>query len=191
MKLPSLLFVALALPACTPPPLLSSGAEVAPQSDLVAPEKRRVAVELAQRLTQPAEPVPLPAKLPQPFSPPNFDQPDPEELRAAAAAAAKAGGPAPAGGTAGGDQPARQAGDREVLESLAAKLQPKGTFVFNGAPLLLIGNNRFEIGAHFIVTDNASGHDYELELVAIASTTFTLRYHSEEITRPIKPGKTK
>ena len=172
-------------------PLHSFGAEAAVESDLVAPEKRRASVELAQRLTQPPVPAALPAKVPQPFSPPNFDQPDPEELRAAAEAAAKAGGAAAAGGAAGGDQPARQAGDREILESLAAKLQPSGTLVFNGAPLLLIGKNRFEIGAHFIVTDNASGKDYELELVSISSTTFTLRYHGEEITRPIKPGKSK
>ena len=187
MKLRPPLF-ALALLAC---PLPSWGADAAPPSDLVSPEKRRATVELAQRLTQPPVPVPLPAKLAQPFSPPNFDQPDPEELRAAAAAAAKAGGTATAGGggAANPDQPARQAGDREVLESLAAKLQPSGTLMLRGAPQLIIGKNRFEIGAHFIVTDNATGRDYELELVSIASTTFTLRYHSEEITRPIKPGK--
>ncbi len=182
----------LAIAALLPLPLLSMRAASAPLSDIVSPEKRHAAVELAQHLTQPADPAPLPAKLPQPFNPPDFDQPDPEELKAAAAAAAARGASvvqAGGGGAGGADQPARPAGDREVLEGLAAKLQPSGTFVLNGVPLLIIGKNRFQIGDHFIVTDNAAGHDYELELVAIASTTFTLRYHSEEITRPILSRK--
>ena len=52
-------------------------------SDLVSPEKRRSVVEQAQRLTRSPEPVPLPTDVPHPFNPPNFDQPDPEEIRAA------------------------------------------------------------------------------------------------------------
>lgn len=158
-------------------------------SDLVPTEKRRAIIEVAQRLTRAPEPVPLPTDLAQPFSPPGFDQPDPEELRAAAAAAAKAGSQpaAPAGG--GAEAAAPQLGDREVLEGLAARLIPSGTIMLNGAPLLIIGKNRFEIGARFIVSDNSHNQDYELELVSIDRTTFTLRYHSAEITRPISPRK--
>jgi len=160
-------------------------------SDLNSTEKRRAVIAIAQQLTRPPEPAPLPADLAQPFNPPGFDQPDPEELRAAAAA--KAGGQsttAGAGAAGGSDQPGSQpTGDREILEGLAARLVPSGTIMLNGAPLLIIGKNRFEIGAHFIVSDNAHNQDYELELVSIDRTTFTLRYHSAEITRPIKPGK--
>jgi hypothetical protein len=59
--------------------------------------------------------------------------------------------------------------------------------VFNGEPLLLLGRGRVKIGDKFTVAYN--GQDYELELTAIDRTTFTLRYHGEEITRPIKTGK--
>ena len=72
-----------------------------------------------------------------------------------------------------------------MLESLAVGLKPSGTFVMNGKHLLIIDRNRFEVGTKFIVSFN--NQDYELELVAIDRTTFTLRYRGEEITRPIKP----
>ena len=168
-----------------------------PASDLVAPEKRRPAVEFAQQLTHPPAPVPVPAGLAHPFNPAGFDQPDPEELRAAAAAYAKgAGGSTGSGGTgsvghgdtAGPNPPARPpAGEREILETLAAKLPTTGTIIFNGEPLLLLARSRVKIGDKFTVALN--GQDYELELTAIDRTTFTLRYHGEEITRPIKSGK--
>jgi hypothetical protein len=54
-----------------------------------------------------------------------------------------------------------------------------------GAARLVIGNRPFEVGTRFTATYN--NQDYELELVAIDRTTFTLRYRGEEITRPIKP----
>lgn len=160
-----------------------------PVSDLVSTEKRRASVLLAQQLTRPAEPAPVPPTMVNPFNPPGFDQPDPEEVRAnAAAAGAKPGGPAgPGGGAASVEAPTQQQGDRELLEDLAMKLGPGGTVVFGGAPMLIIGKNRFEVGSHFIVAFN--NQDYELELVSIASTTFTLRYNGVEVTRPIRPGK--
>ena len=153
-----------------------------PKSDLALPDKRRATVELALKLTQPPTPEPLPADLAQPFSPAGFDLPDREERPASAAAGAGRGDDpnAPA-------RPAPIAGDRETLETLAARIVPKGTIIFGGQPLLNIGNSRLRVGAHFTVTFN--GQDYDLELTAINSTTFTLRYHNEEITRSIKPGK--
>ena len=168
-----------------------------PQSDIVSPDKRRAAVEFAQHLTRPPVPVPVPADLVHPFNPPGFDQPDPEEVRAAAAAYAKGLGPAPASGApaassapgaaAGPGQPAQPPGEREILVTLAAKLPTTGTMIFNGQPLLLLARSRVKIGDKFTVAFN--GQDYELELIAIDRTTFTLRYHGEEITRPIKSGK--
>jgi hypothetical protein len=47
-----------------------------------------------------------------------------------------------------------------------------------------MGSKRFEVGTRFTVTYN--NQDYELELVAIDRTTFTLRYRGEQLTRPIK-----
>jgi len=179
---------ALALACCAPL------AAAKPLSDLVSPEKRKTTVELAQRLTRPPEPVPVPADLPQLFNPAGFDQPDPEEVKANAAALAKAGAAAAASGggpAAGPNLPARQPGDHEILENLAAKLPTRGTFIINGEPLLIVasGNQsaRVHIGDKFTVAFN--GQDYELELTAIERTTFTLRYHGEEIVRPIKNGK--
>jgi hypothetical protein len=164
--------------------LLAPLAAAKPPSDLASPEKRRSAVELAQHLTRPSEPRPVPADLPHPFNPPGFDQPDPEELKAAAAAFNR-GGPTPA---AGGASPvARPPGEREILESLAAKLPTTGSVVINGEPVLFLGRGKVKIGDKFTVAYN--GQDYELELIAIDRTTFTLRYHGEEITRSIKLGK--
>jgi hypothetical protein len=168
-----------------------------PLADIVSPEKRRSIVELAQQLTRPPEPVPLPADLAQPLNPPGFDQPDPEELRAAAAAAASAkavaaaavslSGAGGAGGAAGPAAPLM--GDRELLESIAAKILPTGMIKVGGEPLLIFGRRNVKIGGSFTVTNPANGQDYTLELIAIEPPTFTLRYRNEEITRPIKSGK--
>lgn len=173
-----------------------------PLADIVSAEKRRSIVELAQLLTRPPEPVPLPADLAQPMNPPGFDQPDPEELRAAAAASARAaaataaaaagglpgaGGSGGAGGAAGG--PAPLMSDRELLESIASKILPTGTIKVGGEPLLIFGRRNVKIGGSFTVTNPANGQDYTLELIAIEPPTFTLRYRNEEITRPIKSGK--
>ena len=134
--------------------------------DILPPARRQASVEKAQRITQPPAPKQVPEDLPQPFNPPDFNQPDPSER------------PAP-------DGPAQTAshGDREILELLAARLTPSGTFIFNEKPLLVISGKRFEVGTRFTVAYD--GRDYELELTAIDRTTFTLRYRGEEVTRPI------
>lgn len=156
-----------------------------PLSNLVSPERRRVAVELAQHLTRTPEVLPVPADLVHPFNPAGFDQPDPEEVKAAQAALNKGQGLPPGGPTTGTPVPVtQQAGDREILENLAAKLPTTGSIIFGGQPILLAGRNRLKVGDRFTVASN--GQDYELELIAIDRTTFTLRYHGEEITRPIK-----
>jgi hypothetical protein len=142
--------------------------------DVAPPQRREVTVDTAEKLTQRAAPTPVPPESPNPFNPANFDQ--------------EAGPrPGPATTTAGPVAPPRPPGDREILESLASRLTPSGTFVLGGKPLLIIDRNRFEVGTKFIVTFN--DQDYELELVTIDRTTFTLRYRGEEITRPIKPVK--
>ncbi len=185
MKHPAHPLVALALTFAVLAPL----ARAKPISDLVSPEKRRTLVEQAQRLTRPPEPVPVPADFSHPFNPAGFDQPDPEEVRAAAAASNKVQGPAPvnSGGSTTVAPAVRPPGEREILESLAAKLPTTGSVVINGEPVLFLGRGKVKVGDKFTVAFN--GHDYELELVGIDRTTFTLRYHGEEITRSIKLGK--
>jgi hypothetical protein len=155
-------------------------------SDLMPPVRRQKTVELAQFLTRPPTPASVPADLPNPFNPVDFSLPDPEEVKAAQSAprVEQARTPGVAAATL---KPAGPTGDRETLEVLAGKLVPGGVFIVGGKPLLIIGKNRFEVGTKFGVTYN--NQDYELELVAIDRTTFTLRYRGEEITRPIKPAR--
>jgi hypothetical protein len=149
------------------------------ESEIAPPDKRRVSLEKAVQIAKMGKPDPLPAALILPFAPPGFDLTDAEEAAAAAAAAllANKGNPAaPAPPT-----------DRQLFEEIANKIRPSGTSVFNGKPLLMIGNKFVKTGSHFTVT--YKGNDYDLELTQIDGSNFTLRYKSEEITRPIKTGK--
>lgn len=153
------------------------------KSDLLPPDKRRAAVELGQRLTRLPTPEPLPAELAQPFNPPGFELPDRTEAPPPPAA-----GPATAGGAPRAEQRAQPAaGERERLDTLAAKLNPTGTILLGSNRLLSFGAKNVKIGADFTVSTN--GQDYVLKLVAVDSTTFTVRLGNEEVTRPIKPGK--
>lgn len=149
------------------------------KSDLLPPARRKETVDKAQWLTRTPEPAVLAEgeTLPLPFNPPDFNRPDPGEARTAAGS--QAAGPAAAAAPAG------PTGNLEILETLAARLVPSGTFIIGGAPQLVIGKNRFPVGTKFTVTYN--NEDFELELVSIDRTTFTLRYRGEETTRPIKP----
>ena len=155
-----------------------------PAVDVLPAAQRHATVEKATRLAQPPVAGPVAPDLTNPFNPPDFTAPDPEEQRANAAARA-AGQPPPSG-------PAAQAaplGNRELLETIAARIQPTGSIVGRGKPLLTFSGRTptVGIGQSFVVT--YEGQDYELEVMAIDRTTFTLRYRGEEITRPIKPTR--
>ena len=150
-----------------------------PVSDIVPPEQRRLSVQKAERLSHPTTPAALPTELVTPFNPPNFDRPeDGASTEARPAAEGKPGVAAPA---------APQT-DRDVLAAVAAKIPTTGSIILGGKPLLVSGTNRIEAGSRFTVVYN--GQEYELELVAIDRTTFTVRYKGEEFTRTIKLGKT-
>jgi hypothetical protein len=149
------------------------------QSDINGPEKRRALVDLATKLTKPATVAALSSDLVSPFNPPGFDLTDEEERRAAAAAANSGKVVAP-----------KVVNDRDTLEQLASKLNPTGTIIAGADSsrwILNFGKQAVKVGTHFTVTLN--GQDYDLELVSIDRTTFTLRLNREEITRSIKPGK--
>jgi hypothetical protein len=171
MKTPRLPAAALAAAALLLP--AAQAARVA--ADVQPPAKRQASVELAERLAQRKAPPPPPADLASPFNPVDFEKPDPANLAFFAPPAAA--GPAP--------QIAAPPGDRETLETLAAQITPSGMIELRGVPRLIIGNKPFEVGTRFTATYN--NQDYELELVSIDRTTFTLRYRGEETTRPIKP----
>lgn len=158
---------------------LAAAPAPAPKTDILPPARRQQVVDRAAELTKPPAPRPVPADLPPLFITPDFEKPEPDPAKQTAAPTTP-GQPAPATPT-----PAPRTGDREILETLAARLVPSGTFDFRGSPQLVIGQKRFQVGTKFVVSFN--NEDYELELVSIDRTTFTLRYRGEEITRPIKP----
>lgn len=151
------------------------------RADILPPQRREAAVANGQKYAQRQALPPLPDTTPNPFNPVDFDQPDPDSLPPAPPKT----GPAAAGGAAAAAK--GPAGDRDILETLAMRLNPSGTFVLGDRSMIIIDRNRFEVGTKFIVTYDE--RDYELELVSIDRTTFTLRYRGEEITRSIKPVK--
>jgi hypothetical protein len=156
--------------------LLPGGMDAARvMSDLQPPQKRQAAVVTAERLARRSTPPELPADLSSPFNPPDFDKPEGGDAPAPTSQVAREAAPPP---------PPVPMGDRQILEALAAQLTPTGTMQIGDSSRLVMGSKRFEVGTRFIVTYN--NQDYELELVAIDRTTFTLRYRGEEITRPIK-----
>lgn len=153
----------------------------AEKSDLLPPQRRQQTVEIAERLMRPPVPAPLPPGLIQPFNPEGFDQPDPEDIKANPSARAPSAGDAPA--------QVVPLGDQQLLETLAARIPSSGTINLGGKPMLVVGKHRLEVGQTVTVVDPANGREYDLELVAIGSTTFTLRYRGVVTTRPIRPTK--
>ncbi len=166
--------------------LFSSMAHARVESEVGSPEKRNLSVERAARIAKQTKAQALPTELLVPFAPPGFELTDAEEA-AAAAAAARLAAAANQGAVAGPAAPS----DHELLESIIAKIKPPGTsfgtVFLGGQPILMIGKRFVKTGAHFTVT--YKGSDYDLELTEIDGSNFTLRYKSEEITRPIQPGK--
>jgi hypothetical protein len=156
----------------------SALARIPADSEIAPQEKRRPAVEKAAEIAKQVRPAPLPKNLILPFSPPNFDLTDEEEAAAAAAAARRANPGAVSS----------LPSDHQLLSEIIAKVKPSGTMTApNGRQLLMFGKRFVKIGTHFTVT--YKGSDYDLELTDIDATNFTLRYKSETITRPIKPGQ--
>lgn len=146
-----------------------------PESDIASIETRHAVVMVALNLAKVETPASLAdAQLPRPFSPPGFGMASAQEAHPTSEAA-------PAG-------PARPFGDREILAAIAPRIQPSGTFTMGSDRLLMVGRKKLKAGDRLTV--NYEGQDYTLELVNIDRTNFTLRFNREEITRPIKPGKT-
>ncbi len=148
----------------------------AASSDILPPSRRKATIDLAGRLATPPVLAPLPADLKSPFTPPGFDQPDPAELAARAAALAAAN-----------SQPSKPTSDRDLLATISEKLTPSGSAFVSGEQVLLFPGKKLRKGDKFIITYD--GRDFELELTDIQRTTFSLRLNRAEITRPIKLGK--
>jgi hypothetical protein len=154
-------------------------------ADLQPPQVRELSVVNALRLWQRKLPPSLPTDFVSPFSPPDFDKPESADLPSNSTAGTPSSGESRKSEVFSVVQRSVPLGERQLLERLAAQIAPTGMILLRGSPRLVISNKPFEVGTRFTATYN--NQDYELELVAIDRTTFTLRYRSEEIIRPIKP----
>ena len=75
-------------------------------------------------------------------------------------------------------------GGRDLLQAIAANLQPSGFFVLSGEPTLVFGQKRVKAGG--TISIRFEDADYTLQIVSIERPNFTLRLNNEEFTRPIK-----
>ncbi|WP_404423917.1 hypothetical protein [Nibricoccus sp. IMCC34717] len=79
--------------------------------------------------------------------------------------------------------------EHDLLSVLADKVDARGRFVMNGEVMLLVGGKKLRVGSKVPV--NHEGLVYELEISAIDTAKFTIRYKTEEFTRPITRPSTK
>jgi hypothetical protein len=163
--------------------LLPAAAQAAKATaEILPPARRQATVKLAEELLNRTPPPAITADLPSPFNPVDFDKPDTSEIKAAPTGGPRT--PATPGGPAVPNKPVAQS-DRSILEAVAARIPVTGSIVLNGKPILTgTGGKKFFVGSTFTVSDG--NQDYDLEVVAIDRTTFTLRYRGEEITRNIR-----
>jgi hypothetical protein len=148
------------------------------ESEVATPDKRHLSVEKAALVARQVKPPVLPSTLNVPFAPANFELTDAEEAAAAAAAARLANPNGPL---------SVQLSDHDILTEIVSKVRPSGTANVGGRPLLMFPSRFVRIGSHFTVT--YKGNDYDLELMGIDGTNFTLRYKNEQITRPIQAAQ--
>lgn len=158
----------LSLSACFGLGLLSATDAWAQRADIFPPARRAASVEQAAKLLeQPVVPAVLPSTK-NPFAPPDFDRVDPVEAPPSASPAQ------------------RTRTLREVLELIAASLNPTGTAMLRDQPILLFGARQMKIGDRIPAT--LDGAQYTVEITGIERTSFTVRLNDEQISRPIKPG---
>ncbi len=146
----------------------------AQRSDILPPQRREPTVENANRFISPPEQPQLDPEWNNPFFPNSlkpkddlFTAPvaDPGELVQAAPASVY-----------------------DLLETIAPQINPSGSIMLGGQPLLLFGQKRVRVGDELpIIFD---GERYTLIISRIESTSFTLRLGAAEVTRPIIPNST-
>lgn len=93
--------------------------------------------------------------------------------------------PPPAtGGTGPSQEPVAGPEPAVQLSDIAPKITPSGAVQIGGESILLFGQKKFKVGDHLPII--FEGKSYELDIVDIQNTSFTLRLNGVEITRPIK-----
>ncbi len=77
--------------------------------------------------------------------------------------------------------------NRRVLQTLAKMVRPQGVIIVGGKGRIMIGGKSIMVGS--TVTVSYQQQDYALELAAVNSTEFTLRFRGEEVTESLRPAK--
>ena len=72
----------------------------------------------------------------------------------------------------------------ELLSQLSAKIPSTGTLIFGGNAMLLLGSKKAKVGDKISVSND--GIDYELTLVNVTSTSFTVKLGESLSTRPVR-----
>ena len=78
--------------------------------------------------------------------------------------------------------------DHDLITTLAAQLNPTGVLMLGDEALLLFGEKKVKVGETIHV--NFDKDSFDVELVDLSRTSFTIRLNNEQTTRSIKPAKT-
>lgn len=141
----------------------------AQRANILPPNRREATVDLARSLADRPGPAPVAEELNNPFFP-NSRKPKPAAPgEVAAPASPPQSGPA---------------NNYELLETIAPELNPTGTVILGGEPLLLFGQKKIRVGDVLPVI--FEGNRYTLIISAIETSYFTIRLGDAELTRPIK-----
>ncbi len=149
----------------------------ATQSDIAPATQRQAANQQAAQLVAKPASAATPATKPAttPFSPAGFDAPTSEAPRVAPAAAKDA-------------EPAKPMTPYETVRALGAVIQVKGSMTVGGVRSLTIKSaDRGQIVAKVgdKVTVPLQGSTYEVRIVSIQATSYTIEWNGEKLTRPI------
>ena len=137
-------------------------------SDLATSQTRQATVQVAKELSGVPVVAPISGDVPNPFNPPGYSLP--ETIPAHTAPAARTA-------------PVIRS-DREILDILLRRFPASGAMTWGGRVLLVAGDKRYEAGQTLLLSYD--GRDFEVELVAVTATSFTLRYRGAEISRSIR-----
>ena len=77
--------------------------------------------------------------------------------------------------------------DREILEALVLRFPAGGAMMHGEKMVLTAGYKHYELGQ--VLTLSYDGHEYDVEIVGITASRFTLRYRDTELTRSIQLSK--
>ncbi|HEY5552267.1 MAG TPA: hypothetical protein VIK52_10270 [Opitutaceae bacterium] len=150
--------------------LFSASDALAQAKGVSTPESRNKALDHAQATLaeRPAPSLEEFTSLKDPFNPPETDLKD---LIVDTSIRPKDTGP-------------RLVSDTDVLQSLAASINPTGSVTLGGEPFLLFGEKRLKTGDRYTVTKD--GVDYAIIINSIEPGRFSIRYNSQVLFRQIK-----